>query len=136
MIGVFFTSCISFNNSDNYTSENGEVIKNRQPPNSFIEKKVTKSLKLIRGKTINLSSTATFKVLGKNNKQKLNSTMIVIFGDGKDLLGSGPAAVIDNKTLELNSRYKYFEITEKFENSVRKSKIKSKNNILEYELSL
>ena len=135
LLSLFLTSCLSFKKPE---SGGGSDFKNNysEMPETTIEEKVIKSQALLRGKSVNLVPSATVKITGVNNQEKLKRTRIAIFGDGKDLLGSGPAPLLNNQVLDLKAKYKYFEITEKFENNVRRSKVKSNNHIIEYELSL
>lgn len=135
ILSSLLTSCLSFNKPD--SSSNSPKPAVSESPVSFdTNKKIDRALANINGESFSLNSLKTL-VLTSSQSEKFSNTTIVVLGDGKKILASGLASMINNKKINIDKEYSFFQIKEKYKSKVISSNIKnSPSDNLNYRLSL
>jgi hypothetical protein len=135
IIGLITTSCLSLNKPDS----SGSSVNNSSSTNLgdiSTSDKVKRAVQNINGNTFSIAGTKRLVIDSSSNPKKLASTKLVVLGDGKVILISGPGSIINNKTIPDND-YSFFEIKEASNGKTRSSIVNSNNNnILNYKLAL
>ena len=135
LICMMLTSCLSFNKPDSPNNSNSPTATS-DPESLSINEKVNSAIQSINGEKFSIGDTKTLVIDSNSNLSKLASTNLVVLGNGKTILISGPGSIINNKKFK-NNDYSFFEIKEAFNGKTRSSIINaSSDNTLNYKLAL
>lgn len=135
IISLLLHSCISTNGPTGASQNNQDV---NNPPSTVAipseNVQVNKALENFSGKKFSLTDTKIVKFV--NTKDSDNS-MVAVYGEDKKLLISGPASIVNNNKITLDSSYKFFTIKERRGNQITSATIKNTNSqFLEINLPL
>jgi len=135
-MSLILSSCLSFNKPE-IESSNSPIPIGKDSTEISTNTKIQKGLLNFSGQSFSLEKPLILKINSDNNPPKLSATTLVVLGDGKDLLVSGPGSIINNKSIVVKKKYSFFEVKEKYKTKIISSIVNSPTEeFLHYKLAL